>query len=216
MPRADLARPFQNILLELLHRRGLPAVHAALVAPETEAAGLLLVGPNGSGKSTSTLSAVMDGFGMVGDDCFGIERRGDRFLGHSLYRTCCLTHEARSRFKDLPGPMRFPPGADAFAKGVLTLPMGRMRRSLPVSALVFPDIGPRGGTTRAVGIGAGEGLRRFMPALRFARIFVGEQRQSHYAALTAMVGMLPCFRLDLGGDFTAVPAVLRELAGSLR
>lgn len=194
----------------------MPAVHAALVAPDAETAGLLLVGPNGSGKSTSTLSAAMAGFGLVGDDCFGVERRGDRFLGHSLYRTCCLTYEARGRFTDLPGPLRFPPGADAFAKGVLTLPPDAMRRSLWASALVFPDIRPAGEATRAVRIGTGEGLRRFMPALRFARMFEGEQRQSHYAALTAMVGMLPCFRLDLGGDFDIVPAVLRDLAGSLR
>lgn len=215
LPRSVLARPFQKILMPLLHARGLAGIHAALIAPASHGPGLLLVGPNGSGKSTTTLSAVMHGFSMAGDDCVGIEQRGVDVIGHSFYRTCCVTEETRRAFAALPGPLVFPANADKRAKGVLTLEAkGTVQRAFPVNALIFPEI-VSGTQTRSVDIHAGEAMRRFMPALRMAGSFVSEQRRSYYETLTSLVQRLPCFRLELGGDFAAAPPVLRDLAGAL-
>lgn len=219
LQRLTLARPFQRALVSLLADRELPSVHGGLIAVSEGQPGLLLIGPNGSGKSTSCLSAVFDGFRLVGEDCLAIERTQTGYRGHSLYCSCNLTVASRQMFGTLPGPLLFPPDAPPDAKAVMLLPaagaQSPMVRSLAVDAVVFPEIAGRPGESKTVPIGVAEAYRRLMPGLRLMRYFEPSQRQDHHDRLAGMIADLPCYRLDLGSDIEAIPTALRKLSATL-
>lgn len=220
LPRLALARPFQRVLVPLLAEMGYPAIHGGLIAPPDDGPGLLLLGPNGCGKSTTCLSAVFAGFRLVGEDCLVVRRDGNAFVGHSLYRTCCLTAQSRSMLPVLPGPVLFPPGATPEDKGVLVLPHdatepGPMRPTLPIAAVVFPVVTHIGSDSRFLSISAAEAYRRFLPGLRLMRLIPPERRQAHHDALSALVVGLPCYRLELGSTLQAIPDALRRLAAEV-
>lgn len=220
LPRLSLARPFQRVLVPLLAEYDYPAIHGGLIAPPDGDTGLLMLGPNGCGKSTTCLMAVLAGFRLVGEDCLVVRRQADGFIGHSLYRTCCLTAQSRAMLPALPGPVVLPAGAPPDAKGVLTLPHaaeqeGQMRASLPIRAVVFPVVTNVGPTNRVVALPPAEAYRRFLPGLRLMRLFAPDRRQVHHDTLAALVSELPCYRLDLGMALEAVPGVLEQLANKL-
>jgi hypothetical protein len=219
LQRVSIARPFQWALVTVFAKRNLPALHGGLIAASGDGPGLLLVGPNRSGKSTTCLSALQAGFRLVGEDILVVERMAHGYVGHSLYRSCNLTSQARQLFSSLPGPLQLPHGSTAEDKAVLMLPMGSssssMCRTLSIGALVFPVITGAGGDSRAISIPKGEAYRRFVPALRQTKKLSEDERRAHHDAIVPMVTELPSFRLDLGADVTAVPPVLEALLRTL-
>ena len=213
--RLSLARPFQNVLVPLLSIFDLRCVHGGLIAPPGSTAGLLLIGPNGSGKSTTCLSAVVSGFRLVGEDCLAIESADNGIVGHSLYCTFSLTQRSREMFGSLTGDLRFPFGAAPDAKAVLALPAtgpaSPMERTLPIRAVLFPEI-TGAGRSQDFAVSRSEAYRRLMPGLRLMRHFEAKERQQHHDALSRLVSDLPCYRVELGTRLQEIPDLLQGLA----
>lgn len=220
MTRGDIARPFQRVLIPMLYRHGLASVHAALVGEPGEAhpAGLMLAGPSGSGKSTTTLGLIERGYEVVADDCFAVEfHADDTITGHSMFGSACLTEDGERRVPDLPGRLLHPPGGKRQSKSVLLFPPGRdspMVRSLPIRALIFPDLADHK-STRLVPMDKAEATRRFMPGLRFLIRFDALGRSDLFASLTRMVDLLPAYRLELGPHLSDTWPLLQALSQEL-
>ena len=221
LTRGDTARPFQRVLIPMLGRRNLTSVHAALVsAPDVSPEiGLMLVGPSRTGKSTTTLAALDAGFGVVGDDCFALERRADNSLvGHSMFGTACLTEDAETRFAALPGTIFRPANASPKVKSVLVFdegPRNPMRDALPVHAIVYPVLRSDLADSRMVPVDTAEAMRRFMPGLRFLVRFEELGRMPVFSWLTDIAEELPAYRLELSPQISQTPALLRQLAAEL-
>jgi hypothetical protein len=220
MARGDLARPFQRVLIPLLHQHGLGSAHAALIAEGdvNRPAGLMLVGPSGSGKSTTMLGLLSKGYKAVADDCFAVEDREDgTILGHSMFGTICLTEDAERRFPELPGTLLHPPGGKKAPKSVLVLrpDSGVLSRTLPIRAMIFPVLSDAG-RTELVPIGLPEAMRRFMPGLRFLIRFDALGRSALFSSLTRLVERLPTYRLDLGSRLEDTAPLLHALGEDLR
>ncbi len=219
LTRLSISRPFQWSLIELLATLGLPTLHGALISAPGSARGLLLIGPNGSGKATSCLAAVGAGFDLVGEDVVVVDRGATGIVGHSLYCSCSLTRQTQALFPALPGPLILPHGAGPAAKSILILPpegpQSPMRRSLPVSALVFTVITGQPGPSRWSRIALEEAATRFEAALQQSKKLHEVHRQTHRDAALPLPTELPAWRLDLGTDIALVPAALAALSESL-
>jgi hypothetical protein len=81
---ADVAPFIQSTALAaVLHIRGVPLLHAAVVATATGA--MLLIGEPGAGKSTTTAAFVRRGLALLSDDIAALEVHPDRVLVQSGY-----------------------------------------------------------------------------------------------------------------------------------
>jgi len=207
LPPWDLCAPLRPLLHAWLRGRGLQLVHGAAVGDER--GGLLLVGPGGSGKSTSALACLDSELGYLGDDYCVVGRDAEGgYRAHSLYSSAKLAGgEDLAHFPALAGHVANPerePGE----KAALFLHEKRpekLVRELPVRALLVPEIA---GRTALEPCDARRALRALAPPT-LAQLPASGSEDLRF--LGAMVRGLPRYRLRLGPDRDAIPAVLRDL-----
>src|SRR5581483_8256042 len=130
-----LTRPMLTLpLTETLKRRGLYAVHAALMS--LDGRGLLLPGASGAGKSTLALALARAGFGFGGDDVALLDRDG---TARSFAADVDATDATVARFPELAGA----PAREGWAKRQVC-PREQLGAELvdacEPAALVFPAI----------------------------------------------------------------------------
>lgn len=207
----ERSKPFVVLLSVWLHDRGAQLVHAALVA--RGGAGVLVPGVSGSGKSTTALGCVVQGLDYLGDDFVGIEPTTAGFLGHSLYDTACLARDGLARFPGLQA-LAVDDGFPGEEKPILFLSdrfPERLRRTVPVRAIVLLDVGrPRTGLAR---VGRPEALREL--AASTLHTVVPRPGRAALALLGALVEQAPAWRLSLGPDLDGLDdAIARVVADS--
>lgn len=88
----DRSKPLNRLLALWYKDRGIPIIHAGLVADSDR--GVLIAGSGGAGKSTLAMVCLHSGFYFLGDDQIGLERTaGGLFVGHSLYNSVRLNRD---------------------------------------------------------------------------------------------------------------------------
>lgn len=206
VPYGDVGGPFVSILNWWATRRGYLWVHGGVVG--TDAGGAIITGPSGSGKSTTCLACLQDGMQFVGDDYCLLKIQGGVVTALSLYST------GKVRFANL----RRLPGLASFAvrpddvlaeKGVVfaaEYAQAQVRRSLAVSAVVFPE--SKGHPAPVLG--------RMPPAKTLAALAptsllqLSASQKSSLAGFAEVARRVPGFRLMLAEDTARNPALVRE------
>jgi hypothetical protein len=189
-------------------------LHAAAVGTE-DRGGLLLAGRGGSGKSTTALASLLDGRWLyVADDyCVVLEEREGATV-HSLYCSAKLDAKTLAGF---PGLSRSASSLDGWRdpqeKIILNLHRSfskRLRRELPLRAILLPSIPKESngeGPSRFTPVGSGAAVRALAPSTLFQLPGAGA---NNFRMIAALTNRLPCFQVELGGEFAGVPASLRE------
>jgi hypothetical protein len=194
-------------LVELFKRRGRYSLHAAGLC--VNGRGLLLPGTSGAGKSTLTIALVRAGFGLLGDDMVFLTpgREGVRML--AFPDEIDVTDETAGWFPELHHLVQQPktPGwpkrpvwpEDVYATEIVW--------ACRPAALVFPRVAH---TDKSVltPMDRGEALLALAPNVLLTE---ASSTQAHLDVLAQLVRESPCYHLEAGRDFAALPSLLREV-----
>lgn len=209
-PFEDRSGPFRGILNWWMSHHERQFIHAAAVGDDQGA--VLVVGPSGSGKSTAALSCMLAGMTYLGDDYCLLEP-GDPQLVHSLYLSAKLHAGHLANFPELRNaivnPLRL-----SFEKGVLDLnliPGVRVGRSLPIRAVLVPRVTHRP-DTEVVAVGRAAALTALAPS---TILQLASAREDAMRRMGELVRSVPAFELRAGTALPQIPAVIRQLLGSL-
>jgi HPr kinase/phosphorylase len=197
------ARPLLALLSIACADRDVDVVHAALVSRDGR--GILIAGPNGAGKSTTALAAMIDGWKYLGDDCVALARRGDAFIGSSVFASACLEPGHLAGFAPQLPAARFAAGR----KSLVSIPAGAPEADAVIEAIVLPRvvgggdvvIRPLDAKSALVALGPSSILRRAVPAA------------AALARLRHLAVSCPCYALEMGPP-DRVGARLRDVLGA--
>jgi hypothetical protein len=189
-------------------------LHAAAVGTE-DRGGVLLAGRGGSGKSTTAVACLLDGsWAYLADDYCVVRVGAEIPTVHSLYCSAKLDHKTLAAFPALSDRAslieigRDPDGKIGF--DLFQCFPESFRSELPLRVIVFPRV-PRqangAGPDRLTSIGAGAAVRALAPSTLFQ---LPGAAASDFHMITALANRLPCFQLELGSNFAAVPQSLRQ------
>ncbi len=216
LPLYERAAPFLLLFhwWHALDRHDSFLLHAAAVGTEN-GAGLLLAGRGGSGKSTTAVACLLnDGWFYVGDDYCIIRAGEEGPTVHSLYCSAKLDAKTLASFPTLSRKVPSPGGwRDPEEKVVLDLHRffpKRLRKELPLRAILLPRVPKenRGGRpNRFAPVGSGAAVRALAPSTLFQLPGAGA---NNFRMIAALANRLPCFQLELGSEFAAVPQTLRQ------
>jgi hypothetical protein len=189
------AAPFGWMFGQACSDAGIPLVHAGAVG--RPGAGVLLAGPSGSGKSLTALACAAAGLDYVGDDHVLVSP-GQEPAAHSV---SCMGRVLRRDLERIPGVAGAVSGwsslpDDKGAVDVLRLAAGRVRKRLPLAAIVIPRVSAPG-PTRLRRTSAGEALRAIAPSTLFQ--LPAQEPRSAMSAMAELVRTLPVYELELGG-----------------
>jgi len=190
---------------------GMLATHACALVIGDKA--VLCVGPSGSGKSTLAVEAALHGYGFIGDDYVLVDPvsvPGAVYV-HPLYRSAKLM------------PARLPAGLDAMPwlpadehedKHVYLWPKSHCHGSARIVAVVAPYIA-RAQIPELRDVRGSDIVRHAAPSI--LKQLSGDEPQK-LAALTRIVGALPCHTLALADDgqrnLAALEALVTRLTGT--
>ena len=207
----ECSKPIPLVLRIWYYDQDIDVIHAGLVAKGGY--GALIGGRTGAGKSTTALSCLGGGFDYLGDDEIGLERCADgSYIGHSLYNSlrppCASLGERSARF-DSTRPLE----TEKPLLFVSELDPQRVRRSVPVRALVLPRIAATP-ESRLHPLSRGEALLRLGATALFTPLGLGTRA---FDRLTHFVASVPRCSLELGRDAASihrcVEQVLRGASG---
>lgn len=216
LPYWEHGSPIRTILHWWLLGRGLQLVHAAAVGNST--GGVLIGGKGGSGKSTTALACLESNLSYVGDDytLLGLEPGP---TVHSLYNSAKLNSDHLQRFPawlpKIANPERL-----ADEKALLFVnehyPL-KVATQLPARAVLLPRVTGLA-ETRLKPVSVAMALAALAPSTIFQLPRAGNEALKFLASFARQ---LPCFRLELGTDLSAIPPVIEGLlaeidAGGLR
>lgn len=205
LPIAELAAPLLRPLRWGLARRGVEVVHAAAVAAGGGA--LLIAGRGGAGKSTLAMAALAEGFELLGEDYVAIEATPIPLV-HALFASAKLDAGSLARLPPLDSPASAPREADGKVLIDLTARFAdRLPATRPLTAIVLPRLTGADRPPRRIGPAAA--LRALAPSTLFQ--LPGSDARA-FAALAALVRVLPAFEIDLGARPQAALGALAELA----
>ena len=210
----ERAKPLARLLLTWHNDRQIQIIHTGLVARDGK--GVLLVGKSGSGKSTSSLACIAAGFDYLSEDYVGLEECDDgSFLGHSLYNSLFAKTTHLARFEDL-FPHAYRGRLPHEEKSVLVLSQlfpERLRRTVPIRALAFPQV-VDAERTEFRPASKGEALLALGPSslLQIPNRRLGSQV---FGRLAQLVARVPCYCLKLGNDLRSIPACIDDLVAQL-
>ncbi|HEU5209719.1 MAG TPA: hypothetical protein VFU06_09920 [Longimicrobiales bacterium] len=202
------SRPLFTIaLLELLKRRGLFGLHAALLARGSD--GILVAGSSGAGKSTLALCLLRAGYRFGGDDMCFLDPAVNAVCARALPDEIDVAESTMKFFPELAngsGHTR-PPGA---RKWLLTpedvYPVDFVQRCTP-RLLLLPQIGEHA-ITVAEPVLPADALLDIVP-----NVLLTDARasQAHLDVLAMLTTQGRCWRLRTGRDFDRIPRVVAEL-----
>jgi hypothetical protein len=195
LPEWEAACPLRDILHWHSSDSDWMMMHAAGVG--ADGAGVLLAGAGGSGKSTTTAACVLAGMQTTGDD-FVVVDPGKRHA-HPIYDTIKLDEPALATLPDWQEAVANPGRPDdqkARLHVSVSRPAALARDGLALKAVLLPRVtgAPHSAIVPAT---AAEAMRALAPSTMF--LMRGGQRAS-MAKITALLRVLPAFRLDLGCD----------------
>jgi hypothetical protein len=216
LPLYERAAPFL-LLFHWWHALGQNQsclLHAAAIGTDDHGA-LLLAGRGGSGKSTTALASLLDGgWRYVADDYCVVQAGVETPTVHSLYCSTKLDAKTLASFPVLSRGASFPDiGRDPEEKIVLNLYRSfprSFRKELPLRAVVLPRVPKESNgdaRNRFTPVGSGAAVRALAPSTLFQLPGAGA---SNFRVIAAVINRLPCFELELGGNFAAVPQSLRQ------
>ena len=211
LPHWERSSPFRQLLAWFFRARGLHLLHGAAVGGRD--AGLLLVGRGGSGKSSSALACLEwpePGLGVAGDD-YCVVATAPHAVAWSLYRSAKVGWSQLDWFPTLSGAVvnRDTPDDE---KALLMLGPPRTPALAPevaVDAIVVPTVRVPG-PTAVERVGRAAALQALAPSSMFQ---LAGPNADDFRELAAMVAARPAWRLWLGGEPGAVPAVLAAALG---
>jgi len=205
----DRGKPLHFPLLLWHADRGIPIIHAALVASCGQ--GVLLVGKGGKGKTTAALACLLGGLDFLGDDYVGLQRTGaGLFVGHSLYSSAWLTADGESRFRALVPYAEPPERPDAGVRRlvqVFDVAPDRLKPTAQICAVVATAL-------------SAESASSFRPASKAAILLALAPSSMlrlpvsgtvHLEWMAQLVGHVPCYELAVGQDVSALPPLVRTL-----
>jgi len=206
IPYWERGSPFLAILSWWMELRQRHYVHAGAIGTST--GGVLLVGKGGSGKSTTALACLQSDLLYASDDYCLITNEPMPYV-YSLYNTAKLKGQQDfHRFPHLRGKIS---NADRLAeeKAVIFLHQHypqKVTAGFPIQAVVVPHITRRAETclqpTSPV-----HALKALAPSSIFQ---VPGSGQEKFQTLAQLVKRVPCFRLELGSDVAAIPAIISQ------
>lgn len=212
IPPHDKAAPLRVLLYWALRGRLKQVTHAACVG--TSQGAVLIGGRGGSGKSNTAIACLSQGLGFAGDDYSLVDPRDPAHPEvYALYASAKLFPKDLLRH---PGLNRYFSFENAWAdeKGKLAAvlnPEGRSRMFLkaPLKALLIPSFcdGPDSSLQpmdRALA------LRELAPSTLFQLPGAGS---ADFQRLAAVVRVIPCYRLLLGGESASFSTLIRYLCG---
>lgn len=204
-----VSRLFTVPLLELLKRRGLWAVHAALLGRGGR--GLLLAGPSGAGKSTLALLLALAGFDLLGDDTLFLRRDGEGGAVRALafpdeVDVADTTARLLPELRHLVGaPKR--PGAAKHQLAVESVSTAPVPAQCDPAVIVFPRVAAKARSVLRP-MSADEALLELVPNVLLTE---PESSQAHLDAIGALVGQCSSYRLVTGRDVERLSALVGEL-----
>jgi hypothetical protein len=206
----ERGKPLSRLLLDWYNNEGVQLIHTGLIALDNN--GILFVGKSGAGKSTSSLACIIAGLGYLSEDYVGLECCNDgSFIGHSLYNSVFLRTDQLERFPSL-APHAVRGRLPHEEKSVIILSQifpERLKRSVPIRAVVLPRV-TNIPESKLQAVSKGEALLAVGPTslLQIPNRGLGVRG---FKMLAQLVERVPCFRLELGADLTAIARRLEGL-----
>lgn len=206
LPLTEGGAPLLTLLHWWLGGQARQIVHGAAVG--TDAGAVLLVGKSGSGKSTTALACLHAGLHYLGDD-YCLVATTPQPTVYSLYSS------GKVHFADLARFPRFQAAQSANryteadkALYFFAAPFAdQIVPSLPLKAILVPTI-CGAGQSRLQAVSPATALLALAPSTIFQ--LVGEKQQT-LQQLGQLVRQLPCYRLALGPELDAIPALIGDL-----
>ena len=193
--------------MELLKHRGMYSLHAASLC--VDGRGLLFPGASGSGKSTLTVALVRAGLGFMGDDTLFLSHSSAGVRMHAFPDEIDLTDQTAEFFPELHYVLESPRVVGWHKRAVKaeTLYQVDFVPECSPAAIVFPRIAHTD-VSVLTPMGKSEALTRLAPNILLTSAV---DSQHHLDMLSALVTSTPCYRLDTGRDFAALPDMLSTL-----
>lgn len=209
VPYYERGSPCRAILGWWNQRRGRQLVHAGSVGKRDGC--VLLAGRGGSGKSNAALGCLGVGMSYLGDDFCAVAVSPTPVV-FSVYSTGKAHASDLGRLPHLASEVSNAGRLDS-EKALFFLNdrfADRMLSRAPLRAVVAPSIVDRG-RTHYQRISAREGLLALAPN---TTALLPSTIGAAVRDLSALVRLVPSYRLEIGDDGASVPALIDELLGS--
>lgn len=211
LPLAEGGAPLITLLHWWLGQRGQQIVHGAAIG--SAAGGVLLVGKSGSGKSTTALACLHAGLHYVGDDYCAVAATPVPMV-YSLYSSGKVYFADLARFPRLQKAQsrQAYAGADKALYFFAEAFANQLAATLPLKAILLPTVHAQQARSQLRAVSPATALLAMGPSTVFQ--LIGEKRQT-IEQLGQLVRQLPCYRLELGADLEAIPALITDVLATL-
>jgi hypothetical protein len=206
LPSYEIGAPLRTILHWWMRRFDWQYIHGAVVG--RGGAGVLLAGKGGTGKSTTALACLDAGMLYVGDD-YCLVRTGPAPRAHTLYNTAKLK----------PDSLRWFPHLRAAVSNAERMETEKaiffMHRHWPEK--LTPELGLRAILLPRITGGAKTSLAPANPMQAVQALAMSTMHQLAGAdaatlkSIERLAQSLPCYRLDLGTELSAIPETISPL-----
>ncbi|MFC1463693.1 MAG: hypothetical protein ACFLMY_02475 [Candidatus Brachytrichaceae bacterium NZ_4S206] len=203
LPAYERGAPLLPVWHWWLSGMGDALLHAAAVSDT--GMGVLIVGQGGSGKSTTALACLGAGMDYLGDDYCAVSL-GARAHIHSLFCTAKVHHDNLHRLPHLRQAHRL----SEEEKVIFDLRPDfdtRLTQRCELRAILVPAFAGRAGSSLEP-VSPGLTLRALAPSTLFQ---LAGSSAADFARIASVVKQVPCYRLWLGEDINALPAVIKTL-----
>ena len=203
IPYYTVGAPLRSMFHWWMNKHGRQLLHAASVGTAHGAA--LIVGKGGSGKSTTAVACLDSDMIYIGDDYVLTAPEPAPYV-FSLYNTAKLDGDHARRFAGLETIIANKNRLNT-EKAIAFIHQfypRRIRAFLPLNAIIVPRV-IKGKKTEYFRISKAEAIAALAPSTLFQ---LPRDREHSFQMMTSLVKQLPCYRLDLGGDISGIPAAV--------
>lgn len=210
-PYYEKASPLRTMFQWAVLDQDSLCIHSAGVAFGNK--GILMTGTEKSGKSTTSLMCMLNGMRFAGDDYIILNKYNNGYAVYSLYSSAKLSNNS----------LRILPELNQYIENhkrqenekvvfyfYESFP-DRIIQSFSVSAVLLPVITGRKETSIKPATSA-EGIKALAPTTIFLQ--PGE-RKAAFSFLARFVKEAPCYLLELGTDYHAIPQIIRKFLRSI-
>lgn len=198
-PEWEETAPLANFCNWIGASFGLTMLHAASIG--TLNAGILLVGEGGAGKSGTTLGAMLEGLQSAGDDYTMLSTTPD-YKAHAVYQTVKQDPDGLARLGlSCQKPLNWQGKIVCRTEELLGAPICQ---SIPVNALVMPEIGASRTTFEAVDSSA------IFKILTFSTLRqLGTSHSTVFRTCAKLVRELPCYKMKMSSKNEEISAGIK-------